>query len=309
MERPLKIGTRASALARWQANWVADQLAVVTGVRPELVLITTPGDERSGAGPLVATEQGIFTKAIQLALLDHQIDLAVHSLKDLPTEQVPGLVLGAVPPRESAADVLVTCDHRHLADLPADAAVGTGSLRRRANLLHARADLRMADIRGNVDTRLAKLDSGQYAAIVLAEAGLRRLGLESRVTEVLSHDIMLPAVGQGALGIEARADDVPTLAILQQLDHPPSHIAVVAERTFLEVVGGGCLAPIGAWATIADGQQLTLRGTVCSADGRIRLDAHGDELPTQPEALGRAVANDLLKQGAADLIRASRAGT
>ena len=308
MGQPKKIGTRSSALARWQAEWVAAHLAEVTGHSPEMVLITTRGDETAGSGQTTVGETGIFTKEIQRALLAGKIDLAVHSLKDLPTDRVPGLVLAAVPERESAADVLIGRDGKKLAELPRGATIGTGGLRRRAQLLHARSDLRMADIRGNVDTRLAKIFAGEFDAIVLAEAGLRRLGLESRITEVLSLNVMLPAVGQGALGIEARVDDAETLALLAALDHPASRACVVAERTLLATLAGGCLAPIGALATTVSDGRLRLRAVVCSIDGTLKLEASDDLSSGQPEALGVRVAEQLLAQGAAELIHASREG-
>lgn len=303
----LRIGTRASALARWQANWVADQLAELTGQRPELVLITTRGDEGSKTTAASSTEQGIFTKEIQRALLACEIDLAVHSLKDLPTEHIAGLVLAAVPQRASPADVLVSRAGLEFSQLPPGAVIGTGSLRRRANLLHARPDLQIADIRGNVDTRLGKLDQGLFEAIVLARAGLNRLGLDSRARQILPYEVMLPAVGQGALGIETRENDQATRQQLQKLDDPLSHAAVLAERVLLEVVGGGCLAPIGALATPVAGAQLRLRATVCSADGALKLVAESSASLADPETLGRAVAEKLLAQGASDLIRACRA--
>ena len=265
----LRIGTRASALARWQANWVADRLAELSGERPELVLITTRGDEGSKTTAASSTEQGIFTKEIQRALLAGEIDLAVHSLKDLPTEQVAGLVLAAVPERASPADVLVSRTGVDLTHLPPGAVIGTGSLRRRANLLHARPDLQMADIRGNVDTRLAKLDQGQFEAIVLAQAGLKRLGLDARARQIIPYEVMLPAVGQGALGIETRADDPATRKSIQQLDDALSHAAVLAERVLLQVVGGGCLAPIGALASPATGDRLELRARFAVPMGKL----------------------------------------
>ncbi|MBL9123298.1 MAG: hydroxymethylbilane synthase [Planctomycetaceae bacterium] len=305
---PLRIGTRASALARWQANWVADRLAETSGVRPELVLITTSGDEGSPTAvvPGAGSQPGVFTKEIQRALLAGEVDLAVHSLKDLPTEGVAGLALGAVPEREMPADVLVARDGLAFAQLPESAVIGTGSLRRRANLLHARADLRLADIRGNVDTRLAKLAAGHYDAIVLAHAGLKRLGLAERVTQVLPFDLILPAVGQGALGIECRADDAPTRQRLAALNHPSTQAAVLAERELLATIGGGCLAPVGALAEPGSDDSLRLRATVCSVDGRVKLTAEATAAQSDPQALGRTVAEKLLAQGAAELIRACR---
>jgi hydroxymethylbilane synthase len=306
----LRIGTRGSQLARWQADWVAAQLSAA-GVPVELVMITTQGDARQ-TGPIGALGgQGVFTKEIQQALLDDRVDLAVHSLKDLPTDSVEGLSLAAVPPRESVADVLVTREappsdkNLLLEALPDGARVGTGSLRRRAQLLHARSDLVVDDIRGNVDTRLRKLDDDEYAAIVLAEAGLRRLGLESRITQVLPAALMLSAVGQGALGIETRTDDSTTREALAPLDDPATHRAVLAERALLRHLRGGCLAPVGGWARMAD-DRLFLQGVVLSADGAERLTAEAHGAPDRAESLGESVAQSLIEQGARELIAASR---
>jgi hydroxymethylbilane synthase len=306
MRRPLRIGTRASTLARWQANWVADRLTELTGTTPELVLISTHGDRQTQANLADAGEPGVFTKEIQRALLAGEIDLTVHSLKDLPTQHVAGIALAAVPERESPADALVARDGRRLDEIPAGGLLGTGSLRRRAQLLHERPDLRMADIRGNVETRLAKLDAGQFDAIVLAQAGLRRLDLERRVTEVLSYKVMLPAVGQGALGIEARDDDASCRETLASLDHRVSHSAVLAERSLLATVMGGCLAPVGALATSTADERLHLQAIVCSLDGQTKLAAEGDDTLANAIELGKRVAEQLLELGAAGLLQASR---
>ena len=298
----IRIGTRASALARWQADWVAEQL-VALDVAVDLVLISTQGDVKSGPIGAIGT-QGVFTKELQRALLDDEIDLAVHSLKDLPTDAVPGLALAAVPPRERCGDVLVgSVDH--LAELPKGATVGTGSARRRAQLLHARGDLNVIDIRGNVDTRLKKLDEGDYNAIVLAEAGLTRLGFEDRIRCVLPKEIMLPAIGQGALGLETRADDEATRSIVTQLDHPASHAAVLAERTLLATLRGGCLAPIGAWGRMEEGN-LRLEAVVLDHEGTQRLAASGSGPRDKAAALGEDIAQQLLDRGAAELIAQSR---
>ena len=291
------------ALARWQADWVAGELAKL-GVGVEMVHISTQGDV--SARPLGAIGgQGVFTKELQRALLDGAIDLAVHSLKDLPTERVPGLQLAAVPARESTRDVLVSRVADDFEGLPPGARIGTGSIRRRAQLLHARPDLQVTEIRGNVDTRLRKLDEGQYEAIVLAEAGLKRLGLGERITQILPIELMLSAVGQGALGIEARCDDDRTLQVLAQLDHPGTHSAVLAERALLAALRAGCLAPVGAWARVDD-DRLQLDAVVLSHDGRDRLSVSLSGPREQAESLGQQAAADLLTQGAAELIAASR---
>ena len=206
MNRPLHIGTRGSKLALWQANWVATRLEGV-GTKSEVVTISTRGDQQSDIPLASIGAEGVFTKELQKWLLDGRIDVAVHSLKDLPTDVVKGVSLATVPARESPFDVLISRDGCPFSQLPKAARIGTGSLRRRTQLLHARPDLQLLDIRGNVDTRLRKLDDGQFDALVLAEAGLKRLDLASRITEVLHPSLMLPAIGQGALGLEARTGD------------------------------------------------------------------------------------------------------
>lgn len=300
----LRLGTRGSALARWQANWVAAQLERA-GISVELVLVTTQGDVTNGSLGSIGG-QGLFTKEIQRALLDHRIDLAVHSLKDLPTEVVPGLMLGAVPARESNRDALIARSVESLDALPAGSRVGTGSNRRRAQLLHLRPDLEPVDIRGNVDTRLRHLDEGRYDAILLAEAGLKRLGRADRISQVLPRQQMVPAVGQGALGLEVRADDAGTTERIRALDDTDTHASVVAERALLAALRAGCLAPVGAWARVREGT-LTLDAVVLSADGKQRLEATASGAADTAVAIGQEAARKLLDQGAADLIDAARA--
>lgn len=301
----LRLGTRASPLARWQAEWVSARLKEL-GVDVEMVHIATQGDVKTGPLGQIGG-QGLFTKEIQRSLLDGQIDLAVHSLKDLPTEPVDGLVLAVVPERESTADAFVCANVSALRDLPQGARVGTGSLRRKTQILHFRPDLRVLEIRGNVDTRLRKLDEGDYDAIILAEAGLTRLGLTSRIASLIPQEQMLPAVGQGALGIETRADDVSTRKLLEPLNHLPTHQAVIAERSLLATLRGGCMAPIGAYGRMEVGQ-LKLDGVVLSGDGAQRITATAAAPATAAVDLGRLVAESLLAQGAAELIATIRAG-
>jgi hydroxymethylbilane synthase len=301
----LRLGTRGSQLARWQADWVAARLTAL-GVEVEMVEIATQGDVRQ-VGPIANIGTlGVFTKEIQRALLDGQIDLAVHSLKDLPTEPVPGLSLAAAPPREACGDALIAREAKSFDDLPRGAVIGTGSLRRQAQLLAARPDLKMADIRGNVETRLKKLEAGDYDAIVLAEAGLRRLQLTAHITQVLPKSIILPAIGQGALGVEARDDDPFTREILARLDDADTHRAVAAERALLYTLRGGCMAPVGAWGRVEDGR-LALSAVVLSPDGKQKLECSAAADPAEAEQLGRQVAEQLLAQGAAELIRQGRA--
>jgi len=275
------------------------------GVNVEQVLITTQGDVRTG--PLgVIGGQGLFTKEIQRALLAGEIDLAVHSLKDLPTEPVAGLLLAAVPVREATGDALVANHATSLQDLPPGARIGTGSTRRRAQLLHLRPDLNLDDVRGNVDTRLRKLDEGQYDALILAEAGLKRLGLAARIAQILPVEGMLPAVGQGALGLETRESDLRTRELIASLDDPATHAAVLAERSLLAHLRGGCLAPVGAIGRVA-GDCLSLSAVVLSGDGRQRIAAAAAGSPLDALTVGIAVAEALLAQGARELISAARA--
>lgn len=301
---PIRIGTRGSRLARWQAEWVAGRLqALHPGLAVELVEIRTRGD-RDRNTPLAAIGGlGLFTKEIQRALLDGSVEVAVHSLKDLPTGGPEGLILGAVPPREDMADALIAPIHRTLDALPAGARVGTGSLRRRAQLLFARPDLEVVGIRGNVETRLDQALRGTLDAVVLAEAGLRRLGLDSHVTDRLGPPRFLPAVGQGALGIECRALDASTRARLAPLDDPETHRAVVAERRALAELEGGCMIPLAAWGrTTDDGRTLTLDAAVFDPDGRERIFISLVGPPDDPDGLGLQVAEALRQQGADRLL-------
>ncbi len=302
---PLLLGTRASALAQWQAHWVAARLGE-QGLAVELVNISTHGDRNQQSRIESIGAQNVFTKEIQQALLDKRIDLAVHSLKDLSTEKVEGISLAAVPQRGPVGDVLVWSAADGIDALAQGATVGTGSLRRRTQLHHQRPDLRIADIRGNVETRIKKLEDGLFDAIILAEAGLRRLGFEQWIGQILPKQIMLPAVGQGALGIESRDDDRTALSAVATLDHAETHAAVDAERAMLAALHGGCLAPIAGWARM-ENNQLTLSGRVLGHDGRERLDATlSTSDPQEAVALGLRVAKELSAQGADTLIRNAR---
>lgn len=300
----IRLGTRASKLAMWQSNWVKSQLEKL-GHSVELIQIKTEGDVT--AGPLAQIGgQGLFTKQLQVALLDEKIDLAVHSLKDLPTEDHPDLTVAAVPPREDTADALVSNRFASLEELPDKAVVGTGSVRRAAQLKHLRSDLEIRDIRGNVDTRLKKLDGGDFDAIILAAAGLKRLGLEPRIAHAFEPDQLLPAVGQGALGLETRKFDIATVSIMRQLSDPASYHRAFAERSMLKTLFAGCLAPVGASTTVVSvngSSRLTLTGVVLSTDGTERLHAT-DTLPLEESIkLGKMVANQLLEQGADRLLK------
>jgi hydroxymethylbilane synthase len=303
MNRPLRIGTRGSRLALWQANYVASLLRPLAGERSvELVEIQTAGDQVRDVPLSAFGGQGAFTKEIQRAVLANAVDVAVHSLKDLPTQSVTGLVLAAVPPRGPTGDVFVSRRHRRFDDLPSGASVATSSLRRRAQALHRRPDLRMEHVRGNIETRLRKLDEQDLDALILAQAGLERLGLENAIAEVLDPSWMLPAVGQGALGLECRTDDRETRVIVEGVNHAPTYGAVLAERAFLRALHGGCQVPIGAAAGM-DGAVLALRGAVLSPDGSRRIDGSRQGPRSNAEELGRALAIDLLERGAAELLR------
>ncbi len=299
----IRLGTRGSALARWQADWVSEQLRRL-GIEVEQVLITTQGDARSGPIGAIGT-QGVFTKEIQRALLDDRVDLAVHSLKDLPTDPIENLCLAVVPTREACGDALVSGKVSDFAELPTGATVGTGSMRRRAQLLNRRNDLQVEPIRGNVDTRLRLLDEGKYDAIVLAEAGLKRLGWDNRISCILPRDWMLPAVGQGALGLETRSSDQATRELIQPLDDPATHASVIAERALLATLRGGCLAPVGAWGRIEQ-DVLQLDAVVLDPQGQHRLTASADGTLSDAQSVGERAAHLLLDQGAADLIAAAR---
>jgi hydroxymethylbilane synthase len=303
MNVPLRIGTRGSALALWQANHVADRLRPLAAPRPvELVHIETTGDRVRDRALSRIGGDGLFTKEIQNALLDGAVEVAVHSLKDLPTTPVDNLILAAVPPRGPVGDVFISRRHPCFEALPSAAVLGTSSLRRRAQVLHRRPDLTLIDLRGNVETRLRKLDEQNLDAIILAEAGLRRLGLERHITEVLDPEWILPAVGQGALGLECRANDTSSRALLAALDDEPTRQAVLAERAFLRSLGGGCLVPIGSLATVQAGQ-LTLRGAVLPPDGSQRIADQISGPATDPESLGQQLADALLQRGAATLLQ------
>lgn len=294
------IGSRGSRLALWQANWVKDQLQAL-GNEAEILIIKTSGDKLSNTSLLTSGTKGLFIKEIEEALLDGQVNLAVHSLKDLPTEQPEGLVVAAVPEREDPRDVLVLKAGRSLQDLPPGSRVGTGSLRRQAQLRALRPDLEFIPLRGNVDTRLKKLDRGDCEALLLAGAGLKRLGFASRITCWLSESDICPAVGQGALALEVSRKDANVLNAILPLDHPPTHRAVRAERAMLLSLGGGCQLPIGAF-TSESGGELRLAGIVADPNGAKVLRSTLSGSPENPETLGTHVAEELLKQGAAALL-------
>jgi hydroxymethylbilane synthase len=287
----LVIASRGSQLALWQAHWVQQQLAVL-GYPSRIEIVKTTGDKITDVPLAQVGTKGLFTKEIEEALLEGRADLAVHSLKDLPTELPAGLVLAAIPAREDPRDALVG---RRLAELPAGAKLGTSSLRRAAQLRKVRPDLRIEPVRGNLDTRLRKLDAGQYDAIVLAAAGLKRLGWEDRIAEILPPEMMCPAAGQGALAIETTSGT--GLLACQCLEHPATRAAVTAERFLLAALGGGCQVPIGAYATVT-GDRLSLQAVVVSPDGVDLVRERSEGSAADAQRIGRELGEALLAAGA-----------
>jgi hydroxymethylbilane synthase len=303
----LIIGSRGSKLALWQSEWVKARLEALdpeASVRIEI--FKTSGDVMRDVPLASIGGQGAFTKELELALLDRRVDVAVHSLKDLPTVVPEGLSITATPEREDPRDALVLragadALNASLRNLGHGAVVGTSSLRRIAQLRHLRPDVQIKDLRGNVDTRLRKLDAGEFDAVILASAGLRRLGFARRISAAIETEEMLPAVSQGALGIETRDDDEETNALVSCLDHAPTRAAVLAERALLRSLGGGCQVPIAAHATI-EGKRLRLDGLVASLDGSQVMRDSNEGDAAQAEAVGEALAARMLERGAASLL-------
>ncbi len=302
MKKQLRIGTRGSQLALWQANWVKETLIRKNpGLDVEVVKIKTTGDKILDVPLAKVGGKGLFVKEIETALLDNSVDLAVHSMKDVPTLLPEGLEIVAVTERKDPRDVIISRDGKTLAQLPEGARIGTSSLRRQAQLSGYRPDLVMEPLRGNINTRLQKLREGQYDAIVLAYAGVTRLGWEGEVTQILDTDIMLPAIGQGALGIESRGDDPGTLERILFLNHPETSVCVRAERAFLHRLEGGCQVPIAAYAT-ADNSKITLTGLVAGLDGGklIRMEVRSDE--ASAEEAGLELAEQILDSGGREIL-------
>jgi len=300
MPLTLTFATRPSALARWQTNYVADLLrAAHPSLAIEIEVIVTKGDRILDKPLPVIGGKGLFTAELERALHEGRVDAAVHSLKDLPVEDAPGLTIGLTPARADVRDVLICPAGYTLDELPAGAVVGTSSPRRQAQLLAHRPDLVVKSIRGNVDTRIRKAREGKYDAVILAAAGVTRLGLEDAITQYLPLDLMLPAPGQGVLGVQCRADDERTLSLLAAVEDPNARAAAQAERAFLAGLGGGCSIPVAAYAQ-ASGAGLHLRGLVASPDGSriLRVEATGAD----PRALGQSLAEEALARGAASLL-------
>jgi hydroxymethylbilane synthase len=300
--RKLRIGSRGSALALWQANFVRDRLAAERGAECEIVIIKTSGDRFQQGNVGQIGLKGVFIKELEDALLEERVDLAVHSMKDVPTELPAGLAITAILERQDVRDSLISRDGAKLAELPAGARVGTSSLRRAAQLRRFRSDLNLQELRGNVDTRLRKLEQGQYDAIVLAKAGLDRLGWSARISEVIPPEISLPAVGQGAIGVESRGAHREVANILSALDHAETRAGVVAERALLDELQGGCQVPLGAWGRL-EGSQVVLDACVLSADGAECLRERAAGAPADAERLGRDLARRMLDAGAGEILK------
>lgn len=296
----LRLGTRGSALALAQSSLVAAEVRRATGQDVELVEIVTPGD-RSRA-PIVNLGVGVFVSALREALYAKEIDFAVHSYKDLPTAPEGGLVIAAIPAREDPRDALVARDGLTLSQLPAGARVGTGAARRVAQLRALGQDLVTVPIRGNVDTRLRKVADGEIDAVVLARAGLARIGRSGEVTEILDPSLMLPAPAQGALAVECREDDIDLLDALAVLDDQPTRAAVMAERSLLAALEAGCSAPVAGLAELTDVHEIHLRGAVFSPDGRVALRLSRSGTLTDAADIGRLLADDLLRAGAETVL-------
>ena len=301
--RELVIGTRGSKLALWQAEWVHARLRQLEpGLAVSLKRIKTTGDKILDTPLATIGGKGLFVKEIEDALLRGEIDLAVHSMKDVPTHLPAGLEILSIPEREDPRDVLISRNGVTLKQLEAGSRIGTSSLRRQAQLLNVRPDLSIQILRGNLDTRLRKLEAGEYDGIILAAAGLRRLGWVDRVTEYLSPEVCLPAIGQGALALEGRADDPFVRDAAARLEHRPTRIAVTAERALLERLEGGCQVPIAAYATIA-GDRLTMSALVAGVNGR-RLVRDSIQGPvTEAHKLGTQLAERLLEHGGDEILR------
>jgi len=305
MKQKLKIGTRGSALALWQTNWVKNQLQkFFPDLQIDTETIKTTGDIILDSPLSKIGDKGLFTKELETALLENQIDLAVHSLKDVPTKIPDGLFIAAIAEREDSRDVFIASvnnDYQKLGNIPIGSELATGSLRRKCQLLNWRPDLKIIDIRGNLNTRFSKLDKSDWAGMVLAGAGVVRLGWENRITQVLPLDKMLPAVGQGALGIETRADDQSTVEIISRLNHKETEISVKGERALLRRLEGGCQIPIGAYGRFVK-KNYRLDAVIGSLDGKIIVRDFIEGEPENSERLGVELAEILLSNGGEEIL-------
>lgn len=303
MSNSIAMGTRGSKLALKQANWVASNLKqLYPQLKIETKIIKTKGDKILNSPLSKIGTKGLFVKELEDALLNREIDLAVHSMKDVPTDLPKGLIIGAITERIDVRDALISKGNHKLNELASGSLIGTSSLRRKAQLLAFRSDLEIVDLRGNLNTRLKKLEQNELNAIVIAVAGLIRLGLKDKITQILPIDISLPAAGQGALGIEIRKDDDEIKELISNLDKPHSHIAIKAERSFLSELGGGCQIPIGVLGTI-EGEILNLKGVIASVDGKklIRSEIKGPN--DAPERIGKELAKKVIELGAREILR------
>ncbi|WP_294901828.1 hydroxymethylbilane synthase [Tatumella sp. UBA2305] len=303
-DKIIRIATRQSPLALWQAHYVQEQLmSAHPGVQVELVPMVTKGDVLLDTPLSKVGGKGLFVKELELAMLENRADLAVHSMKDVPVAFPEGLGLVTICQRADPLDAFVSGKYASLDELPEGAVVGTSSLRRQCQISARRPDLVIRSLRGNVGTRLSKLDAGEYDAIILAAAGLKRLGLESRIRSTLPAEVSLPAVGQGAVGIECRTDDTALIALLQALNHHDTESCVRAERAMNTRLEGGCQVPIGSYALLQADDQLWLRGLVGTPDGSQMISAERRGHRDQAEQLGIALAEELLEKGAGDILR------
>jgi len=303
----LTIGTRGSVLAMTQTGWIRDRiLSAHPDAEVRIRIIKTSADRDQKSTIRAGSSTGVFVKELEDALIAREVDLAVHSMKDVPTRIPDSLLIAAIPEREDPRDALVASGHiDRLEDLPNGSKIGTGSIRRQAQLLHARPDLRVLDIRGNVDTRIRKMEEGAFDAVVLACAGLRRLGLQSRITMPFGTDVMLPAPGQGALALEIRKNDEGTWNLVREQHHAATASAVAAEREFLRCMGGGCNSPIAVYALMA-GNGLRIDGLVASPDGKRVYRENSGPVTTDPESAASALAERLLSMGGRTLLESCR---
>ncbi len=302
MKNTIKIGTRGSQLALWQANWVKDKIELqFPDTQVDIIKIKTTGDKIVDRPLAMVGGKGLFVKEIEKALLDGDVDIAVHSMKDMPGDLPEGLCIGAIPLREDPRDVLVSRNNKTLMELAPGAKIGTSSLRRASQIRYARPDLVISSIRGNLGTRLGKLDNGEFDAIVLAAAGIIRLGMKERISQYLEPDTMLPAVGQGALCIETRQNDANMVPFLDMLDHRETRIPVLAERAFLRKLEGSCHIPVACFG-IVQAREIILTGLVASEDGTRMVKETSRGPAASAEAIGTSLANILLDRGAAHIL-------
>jgi len=303
--KKIVIGTRGSKLALWQTNFVAKKLKQFTDAEILIKKIKTQGDKILDSPLAKIGDKGLFVKEIELALNEKKVDLAVHSMKDVPTELPDGLIIASIVEREDPRDVLISKEKKSLSDLPKGARVGTSSLRRKAQLLSFRSNLTIVDVRGNLDTRLEKMDSGDFEAIILAAAGIDRMGWSDRISERISTDVILSAVGQGAIGIEIREDDDIIRKLVGKLNHLPTYRAVVAERALLRRLEGGCQIPVGSLGVVKD-DSLELIGMVASLDGKRLIRDSISGKSSEAEDMGVELAERLIENGADEILEEIR---